>query len=145
MGGKGVPDKPVVFQKPLSTVVSYETPKVVIPNKEIHHEIELGVVIGKTASKISEESAMDHVAGYFLALDLTAREDQAAAKKSGLPWDLSKGFDGSLPLSSFVELSSVRDPHNLDLEFKVKHNTGFGKQSSLTHKILVSPCFIDQR
>ena len=53
--------------------------------KKLHHEVELGVVIGKTATSVSESNAMDHVGGYALALDMTARDIQDAAKKLGWP------------------------------------------------------------
>lgn len=54
-----------------------------IPNgwKELHHEVELGVVIGKEGKNIREDQAMDHVLGYVLALDMTARKVQEELKK----------------------------------------------------------------
>eukprot|EP00698_Gefionella_okellyi_P007095 TRINITY_DN1725_c0_g1_i2.p1 TRINITY_DN1725_c0_g1~~TRINITY_DN1725_c0_g1_i2.p1 ORF type:complete len:138 (-),score=6.57 TRINITY_DN1725_c0_g1_i2:262-675(-) len=62
---------------------------------------------------------MEHVSGYCLALDLTARNLQAQAKAKGLPWTTSKGFDTFCPISDFVPREKVSDPHNLELWLKV--------------------------
>lgn len=87
--------------------------------KELHHEVELAVIIGKTGKDISATDAMSHVRGYAVALDMTARDWQDEAKKKGLPWDAAKGFDTSCALGSFVDKSNISDPHNLDVWLKV--------------------------
>lgn len=86
---------------------------------EIHHEVELGVVIGSTARCISTEAAVEHIGGYVVALDMTDREAQSRAKKSGLPWTLGKAFDTSCPVSRFIEKSSIADPHKVELWLNV--------------------------
>jgi len=86
---------------------------------EIHHEVELGVVIGSTARGVSVPAAVDHIGGYALALDMTDRQAQSRAKKSGLPWTLGKAFDTSCPVSHFIEKSSIADPQNVDLWLNV--------------------------
>ena len=67
----------------------------------MHHEVELAVCIGKAGSNIEESAAENHIHGYGLALDLTLRDKQFAAKKAGLPWALAKGFDNACPVSIF--------------------------------------------
>ena len=57
---------------------------------ELHHEVELGVVIHQRAEAVSEAAAMAHVGGYVLALDMTARNLQSLAKKAGNPWSVAK-------------------------------------------------------
>lgn len=57
---------------------------------ELHHEIELGVVVGQRGRDVHRDSAMQHVAGYVLALDMTARNLQAIAKAKGQPWSVAK-------------------------------------------------------
>jgi len=57
---------------------------------EIHHEIELGLVIGRRCKRIPETEAMDAIAGYTLAIDVTARDVQLEAKRAGMPWSVSK-------------------------------------------------------
>lgn len=86
---------------------------------QLHHEVELGVVIGKKGVSISESNAMDHVGGYALALDMTARDIQNKAKKLGWPWTLAKGFDTALPVSEFIPKVEIPDPENVHLWLKV--------------------------
>jgi acylpyruvate hydrolase len=73
MGGVNVPESPVMFLKPHSSLVGEGT-SIELPDTEVHHEVELGVMIGQGGKNIQEESALQHVGGYFIALDLTARE-----------------------------------------------------------------------
>lgn len=61
---------------------------------------------------------MDHVGGYVLALDMTARDFQNEAKKKGLPWLLAKGFDTSCPVSEFIPKDKLPDPDNVRLWLK---------------------------
>lgn len=85
----------------------------------LHHEVELGVVIGHAGSQISETEALEHVGGYVLALDMTARDFQDDAKKKGHPWTLAKAFDTSCPVSAFIPLEKIPDPQNVHLWLKV--------------------------
>jgi acylpyruvate hydrolase len=57
--------------------------------------------------------------GYALSIDMTARNVQNEAKKKGLPWDISKGFDTFLPLSAPIPKSAIPDPHDIELYLKV--------------------------
>lgn len=66
---------------------------------DFEHEVELGIIIGENAGRnIKAEYAMNTIAGYCLAIDLTARTLQNEAAKSGLPWSISKGFDTFCPV-----------------------------------------------
>ncbi|KAJ7375221.1 hypothetical protein OS493_001965 [Desmophyllum pertusum] len=87
--------------------------------EELHHEVELGVVIGKTGVAISESNTMDHVGGYALVLDMTARDIQSKAKKLGYPWTFAKGFDTALPISKFIPKAEIPEPDNVHLWLKV--------------------------
>ena len=69
---------------------------------ELHYEVELGVVIGKGGRDIPKSSALTHVAGYALALDMTARNLQSEAKTKGHPWSVAKGYDTFCPVSEFI-------------------------------------------
>jgi acylpyruvate hydrolase len=86
-----VPTKPFFFLKPPSCMISPGQSIQVVPDQDVHHEIELAVIIGEPASRVRAEDAMKCVGGYALAIDLTARDLQSAAKKKGLPWAASKG------------------------------------------------------
>jgi len=128
------PSTPVVFLKPSTALIgSGET--VIIPkfSHEVHHEVELVVVIGRRARSISAEMAMNHVAGYAVGLDMTLRDVQAEAKSKGLPWSVAKGFDTSAPVSEAVRRDAVRDPHQLDICLRVN---GAVRQSSNTRHML---------
>lgn len=108
--GSVIANEPVVFIKPNSAVVKPGAP-LVLPawSNDVHHELELVVVIGEGGKEIAKDNALNHVAGYGLGLDLTARDVQALAKKNGAPWTLAKGFDGAAVLTDFVSAQGI-DP-----------------------------------
>ncbi len=115
-----VPKAPVIFLKP-STAIVHDGGTIVIPDitNDVHHEVELVVVIGGGGKDIPAASAMDHVAGYAVGLDMTMRDVQSEAKKNGLPWAVAKGFDTSAPVSDVVPKEKVPDPHALSLSLSV--------------------------
>ncbi|CAB4000768.1 Acylpyruvase FAHD1, mitochondrial [Paramuricea clavata] len=117
--GNSVPDTPLLFLKP-STAYIHEGQKIKIPSgcSDLHHEVELGVVIGQNGTNIEQNQAMDHVAGYVLALDMTARDFQRDASKKGQPWLLAKGFDTSCPISDFIPKEKLPNPDNVRLWLK---------------------------
>ncbi|XP_021966853.1 acylpyruvase FAHD1, mitochondrial [Folsomia candida] len=121
--GNAIPDKPLIFMKPATAYITEGSP-IKIPKgcTSLHHEIELGIVIGKKATDITEANAMDYVAGYVLALDMTARDLQNIAKQKGHPWEMAKSFDTSCPVSAFIPKSSIPDPHNVNVWCKVNGN-----------------------
>ena len=118
--GNAVPSKPFWFLKPPSAILQ-NGGTILIPEglPEIHYEVELGVVIGQGGKDIPLSKAMDHISGYCLGIDMTARIWQDEAKKKGLPWTAAKGFDTSLPLGDFVPKNRVSDPSSLTLWLKV--------------------------
>lgn len=132
---------PVVFIKPSTALVASGGCVVIPPiSNDVHHEVELVVVIGRDGRDIPAEKAMEHVAGYAVGLDMTLRDVQADAKKRGLPWSVAKGFDTSAPLSAPVRPGQVSDPHALSIELTVN---GTVRQSSNTqHMILRIPGII---
>ncbi|KAG8433316.1 hypothetical protein GDO86_017555 [Hymenochirus boettgeri] len=115
-----VPTEPVLFLKSPSAYVKEGFP-VLMPyySSDLHHEVELGVVIGKRGKNIDQTRAMEYVEGYALCLDMTARDTQDQCKKKGLPWTLAKAFDTSCPISDFIPKDKIQDPHNLTLWLKV--------------------------
>ncbi|WCJ23462.1 Acylpyruvase FAHD1 mitochondrial [Euphorbia peplus] len=118
--GNAVPKEPVLFLKPTSSYLANGgTIQIPHPCESLHHEVELAVIIARKARDVPQDTAMDYVGGYALALDMTAREIQAAAKSAGLPWTVAKGQDTFTPISSVLPVSSVPDPDNLELWLKV--------------------------
>lgn len=112
MGGDAKSEPPVFFSKPADTVV-INNAKVPYPpaTKELHHEVELVIALGRGGQNIAKEQALQCVLGYAVGVDLTCRDLQAMAKKAGRPWDVAKGFDHSAPIS---EISLVADSGHLD-------------------------------
>jgi 2-keto-4-pentenoate hydratase/2-oxohepta-3-ene-1,7-dioic acid hydratase in catechol pathway len=87
--GNKVPTTPMIFLKPTSSIISQPNPIELPKLSVVHHELELGVVIGKDGRDIAVEQAWDYVKGYSLCLDMTARNFQDEAKKNGHPWTVS--------------------------------------------------------
>ena len=118
--GNETPDAPVIFMKPASSVVG-DGETIVIPpySHDCHHEAELALLIGRAGKDIPPARAMEHIAGFGVAIDLTLRDVQAELKKKGLPWDIAKGFDTACPLSVFVPPDVVGNPHDLQIRLWV--------------------------
>lgn len=118
--GNEIPEKPVLFIKPATSIIGQNETVVIPPySKECHHEVELAVLIGKWGRNIAEENAMSYVAGFGIALDMTLRDVQDELKKKGLPWEAAKAFDTSCPLSDFKPAAEIADPHRLRISLKV--------------------------
>jgi fumarylpyruvate hydrolase len=103
MGATGR-EAPFFFMKPADAVlpVAHDTVGVMpYPpmTRDLHHEIELVVAIGRGGSNIAADEAMSHVWGYAVGLDMTRRDLQGEAKKQGRPWSTGKGFDCSAPIA----------------------------------------------
>jgi 2-keto-4-pentenoate hydratase/2-oxohepta-3-ene-1,7-dioic acid hydratase in catechol pathway len=130
--GSDPTDSPLFFLKPASAVI-FSGASIVIPPQShcLHHEIEVGVVVGKRGKNIPKTSALDHILGYVIGLDITARDIQDEAKKHGLPWSIAKGFDTFAPLSEVVLKERISTPNDLDFSLEIngvlrqKGNTRF--------------------
>jgi fumarylpyruvate hydrolase len=107
------PDRepPFFFMKPADAIVqngaTIPFPKM---TKDLHHEIEMIVAIGKGGADIPVEKALDHVFGYGVGLDMTRRDLQGEAKKMGRPWEMGKAFDDSAPCTALKPVSMVGHP-----------------------------------
>ncbi len=115
-----LPEEPVVFLKP-ATALTPTGGTVWIPRQsgDVHHELELVLVIGRGGKEIREERAMRHVGAFALGLDMTARDLQRRAKDAGRPWAVAKGFDTFAPLGPLTPADEVVDPQALDLRLTV--------------------------
>lgn len=131
-----VPDQPLVFLKPASSVI-FDGDQISIPNQSsnVHHEVELVVAIGKAGKNIPKEEALEHLSGYAVGIDVTARDIQQQAKEKSHPWTIAKGFDTFAPLSSFVSKHHIADPQNIDLKISVNGET---RQSDNTKLMIFS-------
>ncbi|PHK93937.1 fumarylacetoacetate hydrolase [Pseudoroseomonas rhizosphaerae] len=116
------PDRepPFFFAKPASAVVpGGGTLPFPVQTKDLHHEIEMVVAIGKGGRDIAAADALSHVYGYAIGLDMTRRDIQAEAKKLSRPWELSKGFDQSCPISEIVPAARIGHPEKGKIEVTV--------------------------
>jgi len=94
-------DPPFFFCKPADAIVApgADVPYPGVTN-DLHHEIELVAALKSGGSDIPVDEALSHVFGYAVGVDLTRRDLQNAAKAARQPWDASKGFDASAPMSA---------------------------------------------
>ncbi|KAF7986579.1 hypothetical protein HWV62_26338 [Athelia sp. TMB] len=114
-----VPKEPFFFLKPTTSYLPSGGRMQIPRGITAHHEVELGLVIGKGGRDIAQADALAHIAGYTVAVDMTARNLQDEVKKKGLPWSAVKGFDTFTPVGAFVPKASVPDPHALGLSLKI--------------------------
>lgn len=135
--GNETPAAPVLFMKPASSIIGDgDTVRIPAYSQECHYEVELALLIGSQCRDVSVEKAMEHVAGYGVAIDMTLRDVQNQLKAKGLPWEIAKGFDTSCPLSDFVPAAAVADPHALGLKLAVNGKTRQdGNSSDMIHHV----------
>ena len=115
----GVSEHPVYFTKPPTSVVAPDGDILVFPqlSTSIDYEVELAVVIGKPGRNISKEAAFEHIFGYTILNDITARDVQ---RRHGGQYFKGKGLDGSCPLGPWiVTADAISDPHNLSIGLTV--------------------------
>jgi 2-keto-4-pentenoate hydratase/2-oxohepta-3-ene-1,7-dioic acid hydratase in catechol pathway len=131
---RDVPDEPMVFLKPPSALIrTGEAVELPPQSDEVHHEVELVVAIGKEGKRIAREDALDHVSGYAVGLDMTARDLQTAAKERRHPWSVAKGFDTFAPLGPLTPAPEIDDPQDLTLRLTV--NGEVRQEASTEHLI----------
>lgn len=128
---KDLPQQPVIFSKPPTTVTGTNTN--IIHNQKItqqlDYEVELAVILGKGGKNIPKDKAMDYVYGYTVINDISARD----CRRSG-QWIVSKGQDTFAPMGPIlVTRDEIADPHNLNLRLTVN---GVEKQNSNTKFML---------
>lgn len=128
---KDLPKQPVIFSKPPTTVIG---PGMAIEHnsnitKQLDWEVELAVIIGTRARRVSKSDAMSHVFGYSVMIDVSARDNRRAGQ-----WIFSKGQDTYAPFGPcIVTADEIPDPQNLDLWLTVN---GAEKQRSNTRHML---------
>lgn len=131
MGGDPRTDPPVFFTKPADAVVVDGAPAPYPPaTQNLHFEGELVIALGRGGANLAtREEAAALIFGQACGCDLTRRDLQAAAKKSGGPWDAAKGFDHSAPIGAIAPISAIA-PTELDEARLVLSVNGEEKQSA---------------
>ncbi|MEM6891790.1 MAG: fumarylacetoacetate hydrolase family protein, partial [Pseudomonadota bacterium] len=115
------PDRepPFFFQKNADDLNSTGAFSYPANSNEVHHEAELAVFLKSGGTNIAVESALDHVFGYGLSLDMTRRDLQGMAKKMGRPWEIGKAFEGSAPVGPVHRVETVGHPSQGTLTFEL--------------------------
>lgn len=119
--GNEVPEDPVVFIKPASSLLPAGAP-FVIPafTKDLHYECELVLRIAKKSKNISSEQAAGIYDGITAGIDFTARDIQQQLKNKGLPWEKAKGFDNAAVLGAWLDPAAFANKN--DIHFTLEKN-----------------------
>lgn len=137
--GNATSAEPVIFIKPETALCDLRQP-LAIPTAsgEVHHEIELAVLIGDTLTQAGDDRVAQSIAGYGVALDLTLRDLQAGFKRAGQPWEKAKAFDNACPLSGFIPAGEFTgDPQDTELKLVVNGEVRqHGSTASMIHQIV---------
>ena len=114
--GNSAPKEPVIFCKPDSAILQPRNPFVIPPwTKEVHHELELIIRIGKVGKYIEPKYALSYVDSISVGIDFTARDIQSELKKARLPWEKAKGFDGSAAIGKWIKGSPNKKNYQIQL------------------------------
>ena len=134
-----VPENPVIFLKPETAISDLRT-GFFLPDfsQDVHYEAEIVVKIHKNGKNIQEKFANKYYDEITVGIDFTARDLQSQLKAKGLPWELSKGFDGSASVGKFIDKSKVDLEKGVDFSLTVN---GEVKQKGNSKEMLFS---IDQ-
>ena len=118
--GDEVPDKPVFFLKPDTSLIIRNRP-FFYPgfSDEIHYETEIVLKINRLGKNISKKFAHRYYKEMTVGIDLTARDLQRECKKHGHPWEIAKAFEGSAPLGKFVNKERFGDIYNLNFGLQI--------------------------
>lgn len=135
--GNEIPEFPLIFLKPSSSLV-YSGESIIKPvdSGEMHHEVELVLLIGKDIKNADEARAEEAIYGYAVGLDMTLRDIQSELKKKGHPWTLAKVFDTSAVISDITLKKDYLLKGNEKIELSVNNEV---KQSSTLDFMLFNP------
>ena len=134
MGHDPTREPPFFFMKAASSLAQNNaTLAYPVASKDVHHEIEMIVAIGKGGKSIAVDQALAHVWGYGVGLDMTRRDLQGEAKKMGRPWEMGKSFDESAPCSALKPAAEIGHPAKGAIWVKV--NGKIAQQGDLSQQI----------
>jgi acylpyruvate hydrolase len=128
------PTEPVLFLKPDSAILRNNDP-FYLPDfsNDIHYEVEIVLKISKIGKNIEAKFAHKYYDEVGIGIDFTARDLQSKLKEKGLPWEKAKAFNGSAPVSNFVNKEELGDLKNLKFNLKINGQT---RQSGNTAMML---------
>ena len=134
----GKQKEPVVFLKPPAAYVPNKE-NVILPSfsENIHHEVELVLVVKQDVECICPENALKCIGGIGVGIDMTLRDIQKQAKEEGKPWAQAKGFRTSAPISDLIDFNADIDLENLDIMLMV--NDDLRQKSNTENMIMKVP------
>ncbi len=116
--GNDLPEEPVVFMKPKSSLLQSHTPFYYPEfSNELHYECELVLRICKNGKYIQERHAVNYYNAITVGIDFTARDVQNELKKKGLPWEKAKAFDNSAAVGKFIDIPTAMNRKNINFTF----------------------------
>jgi acylpyruvate hydrolase len=118
--GWQLPPEPVVFLKPDSSILKNNKP-FFLPgfSDNIHYEVEVVIKISKLGKGISAKFASRYFDEVTVGIDITARDLQSRQSAAGMPWEISKCFDGAAPIGRFISVNSLKDMGDLDFRLEI--------------------------
>jgi 2-keto-4-pentenoate hydratase/2-oxohepta-3-ene-1,7-dioic acid hydratase in catechol pathway len=133
-----IPDKPVVFMKPQTSILKDNKP-FYIPgwSNDIHYETEVVLKVCKQGKYIQETFAYRYIDEVTVGIDFTARDIQAQQKAKGLPWEIAKAFDNSAVIGPFKKLAEWSNLKETGISFSMKLN-GIEAQKGNTNDMMFS-------
>lgn len=136
---KKPPESPLIFSKNVTALIGLED-EIRLPHisEQVDYEAELAIVIGKESTSVRAEDAFEHIAGYTIMNDVTARDLQSSERQ----WTRAKGLDTFAPCGPWlVTTEEITDPHSLDLELRV--NGELRQKSNTSDLIFKIPQLIE--
>jgi len=130
-------NKGIVFFQNVDAIIGPDDP-IVYPDQltsELDYELEMAIVIGRPGRFFSADQALEHIGGYLIFNDITARDIQRREMKSGV-FSFSKAIETFCPIGPYIlTADEISDPHDLDMELRVN---GQIRQKSNTSRMSVS-------
>jgi len=129
-----VPKEPIFFLMPDSAIIQNNLP-FFYPDfsNDIHYEVEIVIKFNKLGKNIAPKFAHRYYNEIGIGIDFTARDLQKKCKENGLPWEMSKSFDGAAPISKFFSLKDFGDINNLN--FRLELNGAIVQQTNTSQMI----------
>jgi len=120
--GWRIPSEPVVFLKPDSALLKKNKP-FFLPDfsENIHYEVEVVIKISKLGKSISAKFAPRYYDEVTMGIDITARDLQNRLTPAGMPWEISKGFDGAAPIGSFIPVTTFKNIEDVDFRLEINN------------------------
>jgi 2-keto-4-pentenoate hydratase/2-oxohepta-3-ene-1,7-dioic acid hydratase in catechol pathway len=126
------PSEPVIFLKPDTAILRNNDPFYYPEfSNNIHYEVELLLKINKEGKYVEKQFASNYYSEIGVGIDFTARDLQQKCKEKGLPWEIAKGFNGSAPISKFVDKKDFKDLKNVNFKLDIDGETRQNGNSGL--------------